>query len=47
MKTLRPLALMVIASGFLLAPADKAHAQVAVNIGVAPVCTYGYYPWWR
>src|ERR1700723_3203664 len=43
MKTLRPLVLMAIAAGFLLAPADKAHAQVAVSIGAAPVCPYGYY----
>src|SRR5580658_9849719 len=34
---------MAIAAGFLLAPTDKAHAQVAVSIGAAPVCPYGYY----
>ena len=43
MKTLRPLALLAFAAGFLVAPADKARAQVAVSIGVAPVCPYGYY----
>src|SRR5580704_1121617 len=43
MRTLRPLALMAIAGVFLLAPADRAHAQVGVSIGVAPVCPYGYY----
>jgi hypothetical protein len=43
MKTLRSLALLAIAGFFWLAPAGKAHAQVAVNIGVAPVCPYGYY----
>jgi hypothetical protein len=43
MKTLRPLALMAIAAGFLLAPTEKAHAQVAVSIGAAPGCPYGYY----
>jgi hypothetical protein len=43
MKTLRTLAFMAITAGFLLAPADKAHAQVAVSIGEAPVCPYGYY----
>ena len=43
MKTLRPLALMAIAASFLLAPTDKAHAQVAVSIGAAPGCPYGYY----
>src|SRR5580658_7111760 len=43
MKPLRSLALMAIAAGFLLAPHDKAHAQVAVSIGAAPVCPYGYY----
>ena len=34
---------MAIAAGFLLAPTDKAHAQVAVSIGEAPGCPYGYY----
>src|SRR5471030_1894904 len=43
MKTLRTLAFMAVTAGFLLAPADKAHAQVAVSIGEAPVCPYGYY----
>jgi hypothetical protein len=43
MKTLKPLALMAIAAVFLLAPADKAHAQVAVSIGEAPGCPSGYY----
>jgi hypothetical protein len=42
-KSLRPLALRAIGAGFLLAPADKARAQVAVSIGEAPVCPYGYY----
>lgn len=32
-----------IAAAFLLAPAPRAHAQVAVEIGPAPVCPYGYY----
>jgi hypothetical protein len=43
MKTLRPLALMAIATGMLLAPAQKVNAQVAVSIGEPPVCPYGYY----
>ncbi len=34
---------MTIAVGLLVAPAHNAAAQVAVSIGVAPVCPYGYY----
>jgi len=34
---------MAIAAGVLLVPAHKAVAQIGINIGVAPVCPYGYY----
>ncbi|HEV3334472.1 MAG TPA: hypothetical protein VG096_25970, partial [Bryobacteraceae bacterium] len=43
MKTLRHLAFLAIGAGLLVAPAHKAAAQVAVDIGVPPVCPYGYY----
>ena len=43
MKTLRQLGLMTIAASFLVVSADKANAQVSVNIGEPPVCPYGYY----
>lgn len=33
----------VLASSLLLMPAPKAHAQISVQIGPAPVCPYGYY----
>ena len=34
---------MTIAASFLLTPAYNAAAQVRVDIGLAPVCPYGYY----
>jgi len=43
MKTLRRLSFIAITSGFLMATAYNAAAQVSVGIGVAPVCPYGYY----
>jgi len=43
MKTMKALGFLTIAAGFLFAPAQKATAQVSVDIGVAPVCPYGYY----
>jgi hypothetical protein len=43
MKKLRQLGIMTIAAGILLIPAHKAVAQIGINIGVAPVCPYGYY----
>lgn len=43
MKTLRNLALLSIVAGSFVATPYKATAQVAVSIGVAPVCPYGYY----
>jgi len=43
MKTLRRLSFIAITSGFLMATAYNAAAQVSVGIGLAPVCPYGYY----
>ena len=43
MKVLKPIALIAFAGGILFAPVPKANAQVAVSIGPAPVCPYGYY----
>src|SRR6202451_2845060 len=43
MKTMKVLGFMAIAAGLFFAPPQKATAQVSVNIGVAPVCPYGYY----
>ncbi len=43
MNKLRYLGFMTIAAGLLVAPAHNAAAQVAVSIGVPPVCPYGYY----
>ncbi|MGB6945033.1 MAG: hypothetical protein WBE37_21725 [Bryobacteraceae bacterium] len=37
------LAVAAIAGIFLMAAPPKMEAQVAVNIGPAPVCPYGYY----
>ena len=33
----------LLGAAFLMMPAPKAQAQVAVEIGAAPVCPYGYY----
>jgi len=30
-------------AAFLLTPTSRAHAQISVRIGPAPVCPYGYY----
>jgi hypothetical protein len=43
MKTLKHLALLTVAAGAFLATGPTASAQVAVSIGAAPVCPYGYY----
>src|SRR5271169_4195812 len=43
MKTTRYLGSLTILAGLFLATAHNAPAQIAVNIGVAPVCPYGYY----
>jgi hypothetical protein len=37
------LALAAVAGGCFTALASNADAQVAINLGVAPVCPYGYY----
>ena len=43
MKTLRYLGFMTITVGLFVATPHIATAQVAVNIGLAPSCPYGYY----
>jgi hypothetical protein len=43
MNKLKYLALTAIAAFSLTASASRAAAQVAVDIGVAPECPYGYY----
>jgi hypothetical protein len=43
MKTLKHLGLLAVAACLLVAPAQKASAQVSVSIGEPPVCPYGYY----
>jgi hypothetical protein len=40
---MRHLALIAIMAGLFMAIAPHASAQVAVSIGEAPVCPYGYY----
>ena len=37
------LGMLAIAAGFLMAAGNKAPAEISVNIGVEPVCPYGYY----
>ncbi len=43
MKRLQFLALGAVAAFFLTVNAPKLKAQVAVEVGPAPVCPYGYY----
>jgi hypothetical protein len=43
MNRLKYLALAAVAGFCLTVAAPKIHAQVAVDIGVAPDCPYGYY----
>ena len=43
MKTFNCLALAAVAGIFLMVTPPKMDAQVAVNVGVAPDCPYGYY----
>jgi hypothetical protein len=43
MNKFKYLAFAAIIAVFLMLPVPKANAQVAVNIGVAPDCPYGYY----
>ena len=37
------LGMLAIAAGLLMAAGNKAPAEISVNIGVEPVCPYGYY----
>jgi uncharacterized membrane protein YgcG len=53
MKYLKVLGILTVFGMLFLIPAPAAHAQVAVGIGVgpayvgpAPVCAYGYYPYY-
>jgi len=41
--TMRYFGFMVTIAGLVMLTVDKAAAQVAVSIGEAPVCPYGYY----
>ena len=34
---------LILAAGILIAASPTASSQIAVNIGVAPVCPYGYF----
>jgi hypothetical protein len=43
MENLKHVALSAFAVLFLLAPTDRASAQISVQVGPAPVCPYGYY----
>jgi len=43
MKRLKIFALAAVAGMCLAVCAPKAQAQISVNIGVAPVCPYGYF----
>jgi hypothetical protein len=43
MRSFKVLALTVVAGLCFVANTPKTQAQVSVNIGVAPVCPYGYY----
>ena len=43
MKVFKFLALAVIAGICFMVTTPKTQAQVGVEIGVAPVCPYGYY----
>jgi hypothetical protein len=43
MNKLKYIALTAMAGSFLLVTAPKMQAQVAVEVGPAPVCPYGYY----
>jgi hypothetical protein len=43
MRTLKYFGLTTLAAGLLFAAANRAPAQVAVEIGAPPVCPYGYY----
>jgi hypothetical protein len=43
MKIFRILAMVAFAAGCFAVSANRAQAQVAVSVGVAPDCPYGYY----
>jgi hypothetical protein len=43
MRTLKYVGLLTVVVGLLFAAGSSAPAQVAVQIGAAPVCPYGYY----
>jgi hypothetical protein len=43
MTGIRLVVLATVAGLFMVTPAPKAAAQIAVEIGVAPECPYGYY----
>jgi hypothetical protein len=43
MNRFKFLAFAVVAGAFCLTTAPKVDAQVSVDVGVAPVCPYGYY----
>jgi hypothetical protein len=43
MKSLKNLGVLIVVAGLYAASVPAASAQVAVGIGVAPVCPYGYY----
>jgi len=43
MRGLKSVFLLTVGLGILAAVCPQAHAQVSVNIGVAPDCPYGYY----
>jgi hypothetical protein len=45
MNRLRSLALAAIAVACFAVAAPTVHAQISVDIGVAPDCPYGYYDW--
>ena len=40
---MKALGVTAVAAGFLLSGLPAAEAQVSIDIGVAPVCPYGYY----
>ena len=43
MRISKFLSLLILAAGFLFVSSAKTPAQVSVDIGVAPVCPYGYF----
>jgi hypothetical protein len=43
MRLLKYVSLLAITSCLLFVSLPKSHAQIAVQIGPAPVCPYGYY----